>query len=234
MKSDEELLIIFNKTKNQSSFDELHDRYKNLIYKLIFNIVLSHHTTEDVLQQVFIKLFQNSQNFKFKSSFKTWLIRIAINESLNEKKKEKASAISINYKDIDNENNQMDMLLSYNPEQAEENKKMLNIIKKNIEKLDDKYRVVFILKDIQGYSYQEVSDILNLPVSTIKSRHHRSRLFIRDDYCQDIVNSISDLKNKSVVKNELEEHLKQCSKCSSFMQRYRKILQSFKNLNVKQ
>ncbi|HIC77258.1 MAG TPA: hypothetical protein EYO89_05255 [Candidatus Dadabacteria bacterium] len=62
------------------------------------------------------------------------------------------------------------------------------------------FHEVFILKDIQGYSYQEISDILNLPISTIKNRHHRSRSFIRDDYCPDIINSILNLKNKSVAK----------------------------------
>jgi RNA polymerase sigma-70 factor (ECF subfamily) len=123
-------------------------------------------------------------NFEGKSSFSTWLYRIATNFALMKLRKEKIKKVSI--EELRNladgrEKNTIDFYdWSENPYFHYKNEELKEVLNNAINTLPPKYKTIFILHDIEGLSIQEVSKILSLSIPTIKTRIHRSRLYLRE------------------------------------------------------
>lgn len=153
------------KTQNQA-FQQLVQDYQRPLYNHIRNIVLYHDDADDVLQNTFIKIFQNLKNFKGESKLFSWMYRIATNESLTFlKQKSKVSGISsesLQNKTIDNL--EADVFFDGNEIQIK--------LRKAIALLPQKQQLVFKMKYFQELKYQEISEILGTSIGGLKASYH--------------------------------------------------------------
>jgi RNA polymerase sigma-70 factor, ECF subfamily len=181
--SDQRLVDSFQ-AGNKDVLGELIERYYSRVYRLIFGILRNPHDSEEVIQEVFLRVFQKLDSFKGESTFSSWLYRVAINTTymrLRERKNADVVSLEKIGKFIDEQvgnagggddwtNRPDDELLT---------EESLNIISEAIEKLPDEFKTVLILRDVDGLSTEEVAKLLNLTPPAVKSRLHRARLFLR-------------------------------------------------------
>lgn len=155
------------KTQNEA-FQKLLYTYQKPLYNHIKNIVLNHDDTDDVLQNTFIKVFQNLKNFKGESKLFSWMYRIATNEALtflNQKaRKAGISSVELQNKAIDNL--KADIYFDGNEIQIK--------LQKAIAELPEKQQLVFKMKYFEDLKYEEISEILGTSVGALKASYHHA------------------------------------------------------------
>lgn len=173
--TDEQLIFEFQKEDVQA-FNEIVFRYKDKLVNFLFRYTGSKDESEDLAQDTFLKLYRSKHLYKEIAKFSTWFYTIAINiAKTNLRKKSRHNSISISDFDPDNEK---DFELTANVISPEDsaNASIENIyIQKAINSLNEKFREVIILRDIQDLEYEEIAQITNLPLGTVKSRINRGR-----------------------------------------------------------
>ena len=185
--SDEELVKLFLRNEDEEVFDELVNRYANKIYGLALRIIHNPSDAEEVVQDVFLTILKKLDRFREESKFSTWLYRIAANESymlLRVQKRRYENETNLgNYASYDESGALKGIQLkdwSDRPDDTLLNREGMEIIEKALSELPEHSRIVFHLRDIDGFSNKEVAEILGLSIPAIKSRIHRARLFLRD------------------------------------------------------
>ena len=177
--SDEELIKEFQK-EDTDAFKELVNRYKDKLVNFLYRFTGNRESAEDISQEAFLKLYKNKDRYIEISKFSTWFYTIAINEAkTNYRREKKHAAVSINdfYRD-EHEDYQIksgdriaDEITDSEIESA--------IIQKAINSLGKDHREVIILRDIEGFEYEEISEILKIPTGTVRSRINRAREFLK-------------------------------------------------------
>jgi len=154
-------------TQNQA-FQRLMQNYQKPLYIHVRNIVLNHDDADDVLQNTFVKIFQNLKNFKGESKLFTWMYRIATNEALtflNQKaKKSGISSLELQNKAIDNL--KADVYFDGDEIQIK--------LQKAIAQLPEKQQLVFKMKYFEELKYEEISEILGTSVGALKASYHHA------------------------------------------------------------
>ncbi|HLE26147.1 MAG TPA: sigma-70 family RNA polymerase sigma factor [Thermodesulfobacteriota bacterium] len=185
--TDEKLIELFVSSNDERVFEEIVNRYTNKIYRLAFRITRDHHSAEEVLQEIFITLINKIDTFRGGSKFSSWLYRVTANASymhLRAEKKYESDVSLEDYVPYDENGTLMGRIKandwSERPDKALLSKEAMEIIEKAVNELPEPYRVVFHLRDVEGFSNEEVSEVLGLSVPALKSRLHRARLFLRD------------------------------------------------------
>ena len=173
--TDEELISRFQNGDEQA-YIELVNRYKDKLINFIFNYLGDLESSEDVVQETMIKLYQKKHYYKEIAKFSTWLYTIAknlANTELRKRKQRKTTLLSQFSKD-----DKTYELPSNDPEPGQEIQTDIvnKIIRDAIDQLSEKFKIVIVLRDIQGLSYEEISEIINVPIGTVKSRINRARL----------------------------------------------------------
>lgn len=164
------------------AYEELLERYESKVYNLAMRFTRNHEDAEEVLQDVFTTLYQKLEGFQGKSAFSSWLYRIIVNAAFMKLRKRKQNntisiedlAPTIRQQQVEKEHS-----ISNRSDLLSINKEMRDIIDSALNKLPDQYRAVFVLRDVDGLSNQEVGEILDLSIPAVKSRLHRSRLMLR-------------------------------------------------------
>lgn len=195
------------KKGDNACFLELLSRYTQKVHNLAVRITRSEEDAEEVLQDVFVTVFKKIEKFEGKSAFSSWLYRITVNTAFMKlRKRRQTPAVSIEevspaiketWVGASSESSDVDFLSSRHELRAE--------LDRAVEKLPTEYRTIFILRDVDGLSNQEVGEILKLSVPAVKSRLHRSRLMLRkklqkfyDDYSSDDVISFGPRHDEMV------------------------------------
>jgi len=185
--TDGELVDLFSRENNQGAFEEIFNRYVDKIYGISLRITRNPSSAEEVLQEVFLTLITKADTFRREAKFSSWLYRVTVNTSFMHLRAEKkyASTLSLeNYVPYDQKGTLMGRIKakdwSSRPDFLVFSKEGLELIEKAINELPESYRVVFYLRDVEGLSNEEISNILDLTVPAVKSRLHRARLFLRD------------------------------------------------------
>ncbi|MBX7144811.1 MAG: sigma-70 family RNA polymerase sigma factor [Oligoflexia bacterium] len=178
--SDAELVESFRKG-DKDSFCELLTRYSEKVHHLSLRITRNEEDAEEILQDVFVTVYNKIGKFEGKSAFSSWLYRITVNTAFMKLRKRKQSnAVSLdelnagaqdNWSGSRSDMNDINYLCSRHELRAE--------LESAIERLPEEYRSIFVLRDVDGLSNQEVGEILKLSVPAVKSRLHRSRLMLR-------------------------------------------------------
>ncbi|PLR65952.1 MULTISPECIES: RNA polymerase sigma factor SigW [Bacillaceae] len=169
------------KKGDQNAFAEIVDIYKDKIYQLCYRMLGNSHEAEDIAQEAFIRAYVNINSYDMDKKFSTWLYRIATNLTIDRIRKKKPDYY------LDAEVTGTEGLTMYSqvaadvalPEDQVETMELQEMIQKEILKLPDKYRSVIVLKYIDELSLIEISEILNLPIGTVKTRIHRGREALR-------------------------------------------------------
>lgn len=185
--ADEKLIELFAARSDENAFEEIVNRYGNKIYRLAFRITRDHHSAEEVLQEVFLTLVKKIDTFRGESRFSSWLYRVTMNASymyLRADKKYESDLSLEDYAPYDEKGFLADKMVSKDwtdrPDEALFNKEAMENIETAVGELPESYRVVFHLRDVEGFSNEETAEILGLSVPAVKSRLHRARLFLRD------------------------------------------------------
>jgi len=162
-----------------AAYDELVRTYHAQMFHVAYRMLGDSNDAADAVQEIFLKVFRNVQRFRGDSSLKTWIYRIAFSEILNRlrwwKRRFRSSTVSL---DDDHEGNgQYFHLASANPSplQVLESKEREKAIQQALTKLSGEHRSIVILRDIEGFSYSEIAEILGISSGTVKSRLARAR-----------------------------------------------------------
>jgi RNA polymerase sigma-70 factor (ECF subfamily) len=169
-------LDLINRFKDgdTSAFEEIVLKYQDKIYNLCRHMLQNAHDAEDAAQDVFVKAYQNLNRFKPEASLLTWLYRIAINTCIDYRRKPFFESLFKNSKEGDVF--AVDQLSdSPSPERLYESKQISHAIQLALGRLSEKLRTVIVLKEIEGLSYEEIAEILEVSIGTVKSRISRAR-----------------------------------------------------------
>ena len=185
--SDKQLIDKYVYDSDDKAFEQLVGRYTEKIYNLAYRITRDHYKSEDVLQEVYMTLIKKLHTFRGDSKFSSWLYRVTANASymlLRSEKKYEYDLSLEDYVPYDNKGTLMGRIhhkdWSSRPDIVIYIKEALEILEKAVDELPEVYRVAFYLRDIEGLSNEEVSQVLEISVPAVKSRIHRARLYIRD------------------------------------------------------
>ena len=138
------------------------DKVRNIVYLTLGNI----DSVDDIAQDVFLTVYKNMNKFRFESQFSTWLYRITVNRCKDYLRKKRIRNIFISVKENEAEP-------AY--QSSHEHKDIAEIVRKGIEELPEKLKVPLLLKDFEGFSYQEIAQTVNCEIGTVKSRIFRAR-----------------------------------------------------------
>ena len=163
-----------------SAFETLVRKYERLVSTCVYSVVKNPEDVADVSQDVFLKVYKSIGSFKGESEFSTWLYRIAKNTALDFVRKQKQSALSIDSSGPEGEGLELrDDNESSNPEKSALRNEKKEILLNAVNSLSDEHREIIILRDFNDYSYEEISDKLNIETGTVKSRLFRAREQLR-------------------------------------------------------
>jgi len=182
VREDEPRLVASARAGDAAAFEELVARYEDKIFRLTSNITGNREDAEDAMQDAFLKAFAHLDGFHGESRFYTWLVRIAANEALMRLRKRRPNHFSID-QHIEGDSDLMPRELeewSPNPEQLYAKSETDNIVAAFVEQLEDEYRIVLVLRDVEELSTQETADALGISISAVKSRLLRARLKLRE------------------------------------------------------
>src|SRR5207245_7259733 len=181
-KEDEHLLVAAAKRGDAAAFEELVNRYERKIFRLAQNITGNREDAEDAMQDAFLKSYAHLKEFQGDSRFYTWLVRIAVNESLMRLRKRKPNQISLD-EPVGTDDDIMPREVEDwgpSPEQRYAQTELQQILNNAIENLDPPYRTVFVLRDVEELSTEETAALLGISVPAVKSRLLRARLKSRE------------------------------------------------------
>lgn len=158
---------------DKKAFGKLIEHYQNRIFAVTYGIVGSRHDAEDIAQDTFIKAYEGIRRLKNGTAFYSWLIRIAVNTSLNYKKSsQKTRTVPL---DTISE----PVYQGENPDAYVENREGMERVETLLNELPSEHRAVLVLREIEGLSYEEISVLLDIPLGTVKSRINHAREKLR-------------------------------------------------------
>jgi len=178
--SDEELILEFQKNNTEDAFNILVQRYKNPLTNFVFRFLGDYESCNDVVQETMIKVYRYKDSYSSVAKFSTWIYTIAGNLARTEyRRQRRRNLFSIN--DYGEEHKTFDLPDETNrPDVATDSGIKDEIIQKALLKVKETYREAVILRDIQGMSYEEISEILGVNEGTVKSRINRGRAQLQE------------------------------------------------------
>jgi len=180
-REDEHLLVASAKAGDTAAFEELVNRYERKIFRLTMNITRNREDAEDSMQDAFMKAYSHLGSFQEDSRFYTWLVRIAANEALMRLRKRRPNQFSID-EPIETDQDIIPQEIKDwgpSPEQRYAQTEMREILRSVIEELSPDFRVVFVLRDVEGLSTEETAEAVGISEAAVKSRLLRARLKLR-------------------------------------------------------
>lgn len=185
--SDNEMLIKRCQKGDVDAFEMLIDKHQKIAYNIAFKMLNNKEDAMDISQEAFIKIYKSIGKFNFKASFTTWMYRIVVNTCLDFLKKKKTTySLDDNIKTPDGEIKKEIADDKNTPEKIIEKKMTRQNVHDSIKKLNEIHKTVIILRDIQGFSYDEIAEITGTSKGTIKSRISRARSALKQIILNDM------------------------------------------------
>ncbi len=178
--TDEELIARFQ-NGDAYAFDLLVHRYKDPLLNFIYRFLSDFVESEDIVQETFYRVYKNKHYYKEVAKFSTWIYTIAGNLAKTELRRRKRRKVFSIHKETAAEKELELPDLKSDPEKEVNTVITEKIIQKSIDSLPQKFKQVIVLRDIQGFSYEEISSIIKVPLGTVKSRVNRARLKLQED-----------------------------------------------------
>lgn len=182
-RAEEQELIQRCKDGDVAAFDELVIRFQKRVFNFAYGIAGNYDDANDVAQEAFVRVFNSIGTFRGDANFTTWIYRIVTNVYLDERKKAKSHRqISLDeYIELD-ENSVSRQIVDDGdtPDEIAQNKERNRVIREMIGSLPEYQKIIVTLYHIQDKSYEEIADILQLPIGTVKSRLNRARRALKE------------------------------------------------------
>jgi RNA polymerase sigma-70 factor, ECF subfamily len=172
----------------ESAYEELMDRYEHPIYSMVYRLLGNQNDASDVVQEVFLKVFRGVGAFRQQSSLRTWVYRIAVNEAYNHRRwfaRHCRREVSLE-KDYPEQEHVVEMAQDPGPspyDQALDSETRV-LIERALTRINPQFRAAVVLRDIQNLSYEEIAEILQISLGTVKSRIVRGREALRRELSQ--------------------------------------------------
>ncbi|MEO0098897.1 MAG: sigma-70 family RNA polymerase sigma factor [candidate division WOR-3 bacterium] len=185
----EKELVRKAKEGDERAFADLVQRYEKRIYNLAYRMLQNAEDAADVLQETFLRAFRHLKKFKEKSSFYTWLYRIALNVSLRKLKKRQREGGKVSIEEMGEERliarkdggNGAEVLdYEFSLEEEMKKRRIIETVRRALAEVPPDWRSVLILRDMEGLSNEEVAEVLKISLPAVKSRLHRGRVFLRN------------------------------------------------------
>lgn len=183
--SDHELVALAQKG-NEKAYRELLGRYQRPVFSLIYRMLRDREQSEDLAQETFVRVFNNIDRYDPKYKFSSWIFKIATNLTIDHIRKKEVATVSIDgsrYAVTADEIEASTITVASgdeNPEELLEAKELGESIEQAIGALRAEYRTAILLRHVEGREYQEIADIMSLPLGTVKTFIHRARHELRD------------------------------------------------------
>jgi RNA polymerase sigma-70 factor (ECF subfamily) len=169
------------------AIEKLVCKYQGRIYNTILKICSNPDDAAELTQDTFVKVLENIDKFESRSGFYTWAFRIAVNLTLNYRKRKATVGFTSLDAEMASDDEQTKQGLAAilsddktpDPAQVAENKELCDLIQKGISKLDEEHRAVIVLRDIEGMDYEQIAEVLDTELGTVKSRLSRARAALR-------------------------------------------------------
>ena len=159
------------KQGDQKAYYEIYQLYAKAMFNICYRIIGTQEVAEDVLQEAFVSAFQKIDSYQGKASFGAWLKKIVVNRAISHLRKQQLDMVELDdrmdLKD-EGESDDIDLVLK------------MDMIREAIQKLPNGFRVVFSLYLLEGYDHKEISEILDISVSTSKSQYNRAKKKLKD------------------------------------------------------
>lgn len=186
--TDDAYLVRQVQSGHTGAFAQLVTRYQDRVHNTCLRICRNREDARDLTQDAFLKAFDAIGTFECKSSFYTWLFRIAVNLSLSHRKKSRLRLVASLDDDggkrgREGETSAADRVADKRdpgPLAHAETNELRKLVAAAVESLDEHHRVIVVLRDIEGCDYAQISEIMDIPVGTVKSRVHRGRVALRE------------------------------------------------------
>ena len=190
-KADDRELVRLSQNGVEAAFEELVRRHQHRVFALVAGILHRPDDVEDVAQQVFLKAYLGIKRFDQRAAFSTWLYKIAVNECWDYLRKRKVRPLVYEADLSEEQVSRLDGIVSSSrpPEGPNTRAEMREIIARMLAALPEQDRQLLVLKEIEGFSVQELAEILNLNVNTVKVRLFRARGRIMDSYRRRLASS---------------------------------------------
>ncbi len=185
--SNDAVLVQQARQGDSAATERLIRKYQNRIYNAILRICANPDDAAELTQDTFVKIIENIDKFEGRSSFYTWAFRIGVNLTLNYCQRNiKMGLKSLDTQDSD-DNTDKGVLKKFltddnlpDPAVVAQNKELCRLVSKALGKLDDAQRAVVVLRDIEGMSYAQIAEVLDIELGTVRSRLSRARTGLRE------------------------------------------------------
>ena len=183
-KVDDRELVRLSQNGTEAAFEELVRRHQQRVFALVAGILHRPDDVEDVAQQVFLKAYLGIKRFDQRAAFSTWLYKIAVNECWDYLRKKKVRPLVYEADLSEEQVSRLDGIVSTNrpPESASVRTETREILDRMLSTLPEQDKQLLVLKEIEGFSVQELAEILDLNVNTVKVRLFRARGRIMETY----------------------------------------------------
>lgn len=179
-KLDDSMIVVRILHGEKELFEIILRRYNQKLYRVIRSYLKDDDDIKDAMQETYLKAFDKLYQFQGKSGFSTWLIRIGINEALQRIKKNKVINLGRATDLTDTTIIQLPASKQMNPEYSIINRETIKLLEAAIDALPEKYRSVYVLKEVQGMDNAEIAACLDLAENNVKVRHHRAKSLLKD------------------------------------------------------
>jgi RNA polymerase sigma-70 factor (ECF subfamily) len=184
-KSLDELLVERAKQGDAEAFERLIQQYEKKVYNFAYRYVGNPEDAADIAQEALVRAYTSLSNFRGNSSFQTWLLRITYNACLDElRKRSRTRLVSID-ESVEGDDGEMSRQFADSadgPEALVERDELQRTVHETIKELDDEHRTMILMRDLQGYSYNQIADVLGLNLGTVKSRINRARQALKEKF----------------------------------------------------
>ena len=181
-RTDEELILLVQEGQNQA-FDILVGRYKNRLYSYLYRLLGNESEAEEFVQEAFVRAYMHADKYRTIARFSTWLYTIATNLVRNRIRniKRRPKTISMWSENNGGEDGRWVDIKdnSPTPEETVDRKKLQELIQQAIERIPSRYRPAFVLREINGLSYEEIAATTGLKLGTVRSRINRGRMHFK-------------------------------------------------------
>ena len=171
---------------HEPAFRELLARYERPVFSLVYRMVRDRTLAEDLAQEAFIRAFNAIGTYKTSYKFSNWILKIANNHTIDYLRKRKLDTVSIHgspHATTAEEVSQTQVVLESrdeNPQEYVEHRELGSQIERAIAGLREEYRTVILLRHVEGHAYDEIAEIMDLPLGTVKTYLHRARGELRE------------------------------------------------------
>ena len=180
---DETILIQKSQRGDMDAFEQLLLRYEKKVYTIAYKYMGNAEATSDLAQEALIKAYQSIGTFRGESSFGTWIGRITANKCLDELRKRKKMQTTSLDEEVNLEEGSVQKEIASEadtPEQHTIRQETVHYVQQKLNQMKEEYRMVLVLRELEGHSYEDIADMLNCSLGTVKSRISRARNYLKE------------------------------------------------------